>query len=121
MRFLLDANLSPSIASAIRQAGHDVEHVRDVGLLTATDEAIFDWAQAVGSVVVTSDSDFPTLLALRRASAPSVVLLREVNELTPSESAHLIVSNLDQVLEALEHGAIESLSPRSLRVRDLPI
>ena len=58
--------------------------MRDVGLLTAADEVIFDWALNAGSVVVTSDSDFPMLLALRRASAPSVVLLREVNELTPS-------------------------------------
>ena len=88
--------------------------MKDVGLLSAADEVIFDWALNAGSVVVTSDSDLPKLLALRRASAPSVVLLREVNELTPSELATLLVNNLSQILQVLESGAIVSLSPRYL-------
>ena len=40
MRFLIDANLSPRIAEILTSGGHDAPHVRDVGLLTATDEKI---------------------------------------------------------------------------------
>ena len=40
MRFLVDANLSPRVAVRLRLEGHDVEHVGDVGLLTAEDGPI---------------------------------------------------------------------------------
>ena len=37
MRFLLDNNLSPKLAELLRTAGHDVVHVRDIGMGSATD------------------------------------------------------------------------------------
>lgn len=71
--------------------------------------------------MVTSDSDFPMLLALSGASMPSVVLLRGVAELAPDAHAALLLANLPVVREDLERGAIVSLSPDRIRVRDLPI
>ncbi|WP_322770707.1 DUF5615 family PIN-like protein, partial [Frankia sp. Cr1] len=44
MRFLLDNNLSNSLAEGLRQAGHDVLHVRDVGLGAADDEKVLAFA-----------------------------------------------------------------------------
>ncbi|WP_242605585.1 DUF5615 family PIN-like protein [Frankia sp. Cppng1_Ct_nod] len=38
MRFLLDNNLSQSIARGLHESGNDVVHVRDVGLGAADDE-----------------------------------------------------------------------------------
>jgi predicted nuclease of predicted toxin-antitoxin system len=121
MRLLLDANLSPRLVGALRAAGHDVAHVAELGLLTATDRTILDRAEADGFIVVTADSDFPMMLALSGASMPSVVLLRGVAELTPDAHGQLLVANLPVVREDLEHGAIVSLSPDRIRVRDLPI
>lgn len=63
-------------------------------------------------MVITADTDFPMMLALRRASSPSVVLLRGVSELTPDDHAELIVSNLSSVAAALEAGAIVTITPR---------
>ncbi|WP_091271778.1 MULTISPECIES: DUF5615 family PIN-like protein [Parafrankia] len=37
MRFLLDNNLSSTLATGLREAGHDVLHVRDVELGAADD------------------------------------------------------------------------------------
>ncbi|MBK5307872.1 MAG: DUF5615 family PIN-like protein [Frankiaceae bacterium] len=48
MRFLLDANLSPRLGEALTQAGHQVRHVADLGLLGASDAEIFDRAAADG-------------------------------------------------------------------------
>ena len=63
MRFLLDNNLSPKLAEPLRTAGHDVIHVRDIGLQRATDEAVIDAARTEGRVLVSADTDFGTLLA----------------------------------------------------------
>ncbi|MFN0027201.1 MAG: DUF5615 family PIN-like protein [Acidimicrobiales bacterium] len=109
MKLLLDANLSPRLAPLLIAAGFDTVHVRALGLLTASDEEIFDRAAADGRVVVTADSDFPRLLALRRAVSPSVVHLRAVAELAPEAHAALLVLNLPTVADDLERGAIVSL------------
>ncbi len=61
------------------------------------------------------------MLALRRATSPSVVLLRRVAELSPDEHVRLLLANLTSVTEDLERGVIVSLSPTRLAVRDLPI
>jgi predicted nuclease of predicted toxin-antitoxin system len=46
VRLLIDANLSPKVAAALRKAGLESVHVGDVGLLTAPDRAILDYAAA---------------------------------------------------------------------------
>ncbi|MFN7147847.1 MAG: DUF5615 family PIN-like protein [Microthrixaceae bacterium] len=90
-------------------------------LLTATDPEIFDHAVGKGFTVVTADSDFPMLLALRHAKSPSVIHLRRVAELGPDEHAKLLLANLPTITDDLERGAIVSMSPTRLAIRDLPI
>ena len=121
MRLLVDANLSPQLVSPLRQLGHDVVHVADIDMLTASDTEILQIAETDKRVVITADTDFPMMLALRRASSPSVVLLRGVSDLTPDDHADLIASNLPSVATALEAGAIVTITPSRVRVRDLPI
>ena len=82
---------------------------------------IFDRAVEDGFVVVTADSDFGMLLALRRAASPSVVQLRHVGELRPDAHIDLLAANLPTIQDDLEVGAIASLSPTRLAVRDLPL
>ena len=105
----------------LRAAGFEAVHVLDLGLVTASDDEIFDRASAEGLTVVTADSDFGMLLALRRATSPSVVQLRHVAELAPGDHVGLLSANLPQIADDLDRGAIASLSPTPLAVRDLPI
>lgn len=121
MTFLIDANLSPRVVKALEAAGFAAIHVADVGLATATDDEIFDHAVAERLIVITADSDFPMMLALRRATSPSVVHLRHVAELGPEDHAALLVANLPGLMPALGDGAIASLAPNRVRLRDLPI
>lgn len=121
MRLVLDANLSPKVAQRLAQASYDVVHVADLGMLTAADAAILERCEVDGRVLVTADTDFPMLLALRGASGPSIVLLRSVAELSPSKHADLLVANLPSVAEDLERGAVVTITPTRVRVRDLPI
>jgi len=121
MRLLLDANLSPSLVAPLTRAGHDVVHVEHIGLVSAEDEAILDHAGADGRVIVTADTDFPMLLALRRAHMPSVVLLRHMTHLPPDVQRALLEANLPLVRQYLDAGAVVSLSPTRMAVRDLPL
>ena len=121
MRLLLDANLSPNLRRGLEHAGHEVIHVGDVDLLTASDEEILEYARDHDAVVITVDSDFATMLALRGGASPSVVQLRGVAELTPDVHLALLVDNLATVEEDLDVGAVVSLGPTRLAVRRLPI
>lgn len=121
MKRLLDANLSPKLVEPLIKTGYDAVHVADVGLLRASDDAIFEYAATEGYVVVTADSDFPMMLALQSTDRPSVVLLRHITELPRHRQDELLAANLPLVEKDLHKGAIVSLSPTRLAVRDLPM
>ena len=119
MRLLIDANLSPKVAAALRKAGLESVHVGDVGLLTAPDPSILDYAAANALVIVSADSDFGELLAAARgATRPSVVLLRSADRLRSDQQATLLTANLADDLEA---GAIVTIARGRMRIRSLPI
>jgi len=121
MRLLVDENLSPRVARMLQQAGHDVAHVIEVGLGSADDAEILDAAVSAARTIVTADTDFGALLAARGTSSPSVVMLRSSDHLTTDEQARLIVAVLARVGEDLEQGAIASVTPERIRLRNLPI
>lgn len=121
MRFLVDASLSPEVAAGLREAGHDAMHLRERGLQAAPDPVVLDLAAAEGRVVVTADTDFGTLLAVRGGTAPSVVLFRRATGRRPGRQVTLLVSALTTVGEALEVGAVVVFDERRVRIRSLPI
>jgi predicted nuclease of predicted toxin-antitoxin system len=84
MKLLVDENLSIRVAGMLRDAGHDAVHVTAVGLGSTNDEMILQTAANDGSIIVTADADFGTLLALRGDHRPSVLMLRSSDHLTPS-------------------------------------
>ena len=86
----------------------------------ATDEAIFERA-ALESRVVSADTDFGTLLALREATSPSVILLRAASLRRADDQLALILVALPSIEAALRRGAIVILECHRLRLRDLPI
>jgi predicted nuclease of predicted toxin-antitoxin system len=108
MRFLVDANLSPRVATALSSEGFKSIHVGDVGLLTAADQAILDY----------SASSWPSRAGQVR---PSVVLLRSADRLTPEQQAALLAANLPAVADDLGTGAIVTIARGRVRIRSLPI
>src|SRR6266699_3494616 len=94
MRFLIDNALSPVVAVGLRQAGHEAVHVLDRGLSSAPDADIFNLAAREDRVIVSADTDFGTLLALRRESKPSVVLFRGATPRRPAGQVAMMLVNL---------------------------
>jgi predicted nuclease of predicted toxin-antitoxin system len=121
VNFVVDANLSPRVAALLRAAGHDAVHVRDIGLRDASDDQIIDYAISTDRVVISHDTDFGTLLAHRRLSKPSFILIRSSDPIDVDDQANLISANLDAMDEDLEAGAIAVFARGHLRVRRLPL
>lgn len=121
MRLLVDANLSPRVSAGLREAGHDAVHVFDIDMTHASDKAIAERAAREDRVIISSDSDFAQILALTGGTAPSLVLLRSADPMSPPEQTALLVANLPTVADDLAQGAVASLGRNHLRVRLLPL
>ena len=121
MKFLVDNALSPNLAVGLRAAGHDVVHLRDIGLASASDADVFQVALDDDRVIVSEDTDFGTLLALRDATKPSVVLFRGVQDRSAANLLSLLLANLPAVAGDLDAGAVVAIENARVRVRRLPL
>lgn len=121
MKFLIDNALSPTVADKLREASHEALHVRERGMQASTDDEIFGLADSEGRVLVSADTDFGTILALRRSARPSVIIFRRTSGRRPEAQAKLLLDHLPDMQEALDQGSIVVIEETRLRVRRLPI
>lgn len=103
----VDAQLSPKLARWLAESlGVNATHVRELGLLSATDRVIFDAAREAGAAVLTKDADFvalverlgppPSILWITTGNSTDTVLRRLLLELWP-EAAALLSSGIPLV------------------------
>ena len=88
MRFLVDAQLPPSLAEWLAAKGYDADHVAAILSLDATDRDIWSIAAQQERIILTKDRDFAIWASARR-SGPQVVWLRLGNATTLSLIAWL--------------------------------
>jgi predicted nuclease of predicted toxin-antitoxin system len=117
---LLDQGLPRSSASLLRQHGWDVVHVSEIGMSRADDADILRQARAEGRVCVTLDADFHSLLAIKGERGPSVIRIRKEG-LDATGLTTLLQVIWARIEDAINSGALVTVTERSVRVRRLPI
>jgi predicted nuclease of predicted toxin-antitoxin system len=120
MKILIDMNLPPSWVEFLDKEGFEAVHWSIIGDLTATDEAILEWAEKHEHVVFTHDLDFGALLAAARGEGPSVIQMR-TQDTFPESCGQMIIKALNQFEDELERGALLSVDQHRARVRILPL
>jgi predicted nuclease of predicted toxin-antitoxin system len=120
MKILIDMNLTPAWVEALNQAGHDAVHWSSLGSERAPDDEILQAAREQERVLFTHDLDFGALLSRTRHMGPSILQVR-THDVLPDAIGPIVVSVLEQYLDALRGGALISVDEASARVRILPI
>ena len=120
MKVLVDLNLPPTWVEELRRHGIEAAHWSTIGELGAPDRILFGWAREHDHVILTHDLDFSALLALTRASGPSVIQVR-TQDVTPDSISRIVLNVLESHAGALERGAIVTVDAAASRVRILPI
>ena len=76
MRFLIDQDVYQLTIEFIKDLGHEVIPVKDVGLATAADEKILAYALNHKLILVTRDNDYGALVFLMHKKHYGVIFLK---------------------------------------------
>lgn len=106
MKLLFDENLSPKLPRLLATQFPGSLHLRDCGLKGATDEEIWEYAEANNFIIVSKDSDFYQR-SLFYGSPPKFVWLR-IGNCTRDDLVRLL-TNHEQEIRALEADPLESI------------
>ncbi len=86
----------------LKRAGHEAEHLYEIGMLTASDRGIWRYAEEHGAAIVTKDSDFAAM-RMHAGSGPAIVWLRFGNIANDALMAAL-ERVLPEIAEAVKEG-----------------
>jgi len=70
MKFLLDVNMPPQLATSLEQLGHKARHASLEGFPKASDFELLEIAKLENEVILTHDLDFGQLLAFTGCQFP---------------------------------------------------
>ena len=120
MKFLADMGISPKTVAFLKALGHDAIHLHDQNLDRLPDPEIFQKAYHEERILLTHDLVFGELVAASEARLPSVVIFR-LRNMHPEKVNQYLGIVIEQHRQALEMGAVVSVTEGQIRVRLVPI
>jgi predicted nuclease of predicted toxin-antitoxin system len=120
MRFLADMGVSIRVVEWLRSKGHEAVHLREEGLQTLPDQAIFEKAAKESRILLAFDLDFGEIIALSQERLISVILFRLRNTRTPFVIDRLL-KVINESEKALKEGVIITVEDSRHRIRRLPL
>ena len=91
MQFLADHDVYQITVAILKDNGHDVIKVSEIGLEKTDDEIILQRSKELNRILITRDKDFGTLVFLKKKNTNGVVFLR------------MLPSTIDEVHKELLH------------------
>lgn len=118
MRFLIDADLPRSTQAKIEAYGYFALDVRDIGLATAEDDEIIQYAQQNQLCLLTGDFDFSDIRHYPPRRYAGIVVLK----LPDTATANYILQLLEAFLQQTElvtqlYAKLAIMEPGRVRVR----
>ena len=120
MKFMLDMGISPKTAVFLRSLGYDAIHLHERESDRSTDPAVLQMARNEERILLTHDLDFGELIAASGGNAPSVIIFR-LRNMNPKNVNRFLNGIITEHRDALEKGAIVSVTEGRVRVRLLPL
>ena len=117
MKFLIDENLAPRLASELVGAGHDAVHVSNLGLRSSPDQEILKVALNQGRILISCDTDFGQLIERDSTGSPSLVLIRRMSDYRVNAILGRVLALLSVHSEVLTSGGIVVVDGLRERVR----
>lgn len=102
MRFIVDAQLPPALAQRLVEAGHEAQHVEEIGLRDAEDSSIWRYAFENKAVLLTKDEDFA--VRLRQSQSGPVVVWLRIGNCSNRALQMWFVPLLPAILEEIKQG-----------------
>jgi predicted nuclease of predicted toxin-antitoxin system len=100
VKFLVDENLSPKLVRHIAEIFPGSQHVHLVGLASASDQEVWQYATRGGYAIISKDSDFHQR-SLLYGLAPKVVWFRRGNCST-RDILSIFQEHLDNIVQFLK-------------------
>jgi predicted nuclease of predicted toxin-antitoxin system len=120
MKFLADMPISPKTIEFLQSIGHDAVRLTSIGMQSAEDEEILEYARLHDYIVLTMDLDYGGILAHGGFAKPSVITFRLKNPEVVRING-ILQEVLPQIKQDLGRGALVIIEEFRTRVRDLPI
>jgi predicted nuclease of predicted toxin-antitoxin system len=114
MNFLADESVDRQIVDRLRQDGHLVRYVAEMGP-GISDDTVLDLANQEAALLLTADKDFGELVFRQRRPMPGIVLIRLAG-LSPMHKAEIVASTINQHIAELPC-AFAVIAPGVFRIR----
>lgn len=115
MKFLIDAQLPPSLARLLKDKGHDAIHTLSLPEKNfTTDQTINKISIKEERILISKDSDFYHSFLLKRE--PYKVLLVRMGNLKKDNVNNLIIDNLETILKYFQTGYMVEITQKSIKL-----